>query len=358
MLERPNLATRLAAQLESDIRRGHWRSKLPGTRILSESYRVSRDTVIEALDLLTKQGLLLPAELRKARRIDPKAIRPKANSKHEYNQKLLIIHDAATTLDHNDALILRGMQDIWEKYHGPATWVRADFLRYKQPDGLLTDLISRYSADALLLNSPSVAWTRASTKLLPTYFNGGEVAEDAQISMSAFSTIEQLSSLLSLFIQLGHQRILIPNTNADSVFTKQAVKILKELLPPPALGTHEDLSPTFSEAQPEVWKSYWKREFTRLRPTAIILYSVKHLLSFYSFCSANSIDIPGQVSVIYVGYDSQLEWLSPRPTMMRYPSKLALRHFHEWINYGLKPIGLKLLDLELVEGESTAPPAP
>lgn len=53
-------------------------------------------------------------------------------------------------------------------------------------------------------------------------------------------------------------------------------------------------------------------------------------------------------------YNKRLEWCLPKPVMMRYPLKKSLAHFKEWIAGGLRPIGVRFLPLDLVEGDSVA----
>ena len=42
--------------------------------------------------------------------------------------------------------------------------------------------------------------------------------------------------------------------------------------------------------------------------------------------------------------------------MMRYPVKAAVSHFQQWVDGGLKPVGLKYFELELIHGTSVGPP--
>ncbi|BDS07067.1 hypothetical protein NT6N_21070 [Oceaniferula spumae] len=342
----------IADHLRSDIHNRRWTDKLPGIRTLMNHYGVSRVTIDSALAILENQGLLAPAELRKTRRINSEALLNTSQSKTKKN--LLILHDTNAILDHSDSLMLREMQDLWEKYHGSATWSRADFLRVKNPATKLRDLAKRHAAQALLLYNPPSQWSKAALDLLPSYFCGGDTPPGYQTSMSAFKLSDQIHHTLQILKNHGHTRILIPNHNHESYFTREIIAILQQQLPKPTHGTHADLSPSFTEPHPEVWKSYWQREFSRTRPTAVILFSTRHLLSLYSFCFEHQINIPRELSVILTSHDQHLEWLSPTPTMMRYPVNQAINHFHQWLDSHLQPIGSKFLNLDLIPGESLA----
>jgi hypothetical protein len=62
------------------------------------------------------------------------------------------------------------------------------------------------------------------------------------------------------------------------------------------------------------------------------------------------------LSVVLIGHESRFEWWGPRPTMLRYPTNTAVAHFQLWLEGGLKPIGRKFFDLEMIQGETVAPP--
>jgi DNA-binding LacI/PurR family transcriptional regulator len=107
---------------------------------------------------------------------------------------------------------------------------------------------------------------------------------------------------------------------------------------------------------PAAWSGYWKKSFSSLRPTAVVLFEDTHVLSLYSYCYTHGIRIPTDLSVISIGYESRFEWCQPRPTMLRYPGNTAVAHFQQWLEGGLKPIGRKFFELEMIEGESVARP--
>jgi DNA-binding LacI/PurR family transcriptional regulator len=86
----------------------------------------------------------------------------------------------------------------------------------------------------------------------------------------------------------------------------------------------------------------------------VVLFEGAHLLSLYGHCSTHGIRIPQDLSVVSIGYDALFEWCKPRPMMMRYPYNAAVAHFQQWLDGGLKPIGRKFFQLEMVNGESVS----
>ena len=74
--------------------------------------------------------------------------------------------------------------------------------------------------------------------------------------------------------------------------------------------------------------------------------------SLYSFCAASKISIPQDLSVACMEYSERSTWMWPLPTMLRHSEPAVRKQFRRWITGGLRPTGMKELELELVEGKS------
>lgn len=352
-LKRTTLAEQLADQLELAVSEGAWKARLPGARMLAAQYKIHRDTVEVALALLESRGILAPAEPRRSRRILTNVKRQERSSQSK--KRLLVIHSGLEYMDRDDFTLLLGMEDVWKERGGNTVWHKVDYLVQRSPEGRLADLIQKHSADALLIYNSPVAWNVAAIKLLPSYFCGGGRPGMESVSHAAYDSYDQLKKILMRLVEFGHSRILVPTLKQNDAFTQAVEQALKDALPaPPEQGTYQDLCPGCPDVLPDVCYEYWKREFSRVRPTAVVVFSSKFLLSLYSYCLHNHLSIPGQISIVFMGYDRQLEWLNPVPTMMRFPANLAIKHFEQWVNKGLVPIGSKFFDLETMDGKSVA----
>ena len=114
--------------------------------------------------------------------------------------------------------------------------------------------------------------------------------------------------------------------------------------------------PVFRESVPAVWQDYWKMLFAERAPTAVILMSEPWVHSLYGFCAENPIRIPRDLSVFYLGDNDELVWCHPPPTRVKYPVARGVRHFKSWADGGLKSVGIKILPLVRIDGQSVAPP--
>jgi DNA-binding transcriptional regulator YhcF (GntR family) len=351
-IERRSIAAQLADRIEREIRGGTWQGELPGKRTLAGRYGVNVKTGAAAMDLLEKRGLLGPATTGRGRKI--LALRKnRTATKQESAKRLLIIHPATGLLSIEDFQLLHRMGDVWERSHGQAVWTRVDYPRCKQPGPLLDSLIKRHAADALLLYVPESGWSRQAAARRPFYQIGGPYEADVPISLGAYAIDLEVQRVVEYLRELGHRRILLPSESMGERMKRAVVDGLRGGGDSkPEFGRWEDYCPTFPESVPEAWPGYWKRAFSNLRPTAVVLFEDTHLLSLYGYCYTHGIRIPGELSVISVGYEARFEWCQPRPTMLRYPANTAVAHFQRWLEGGLKPIGRKFFELEMIEGES------
>lgn len=356
-LKRTTLAEQLADKLEFLVRAGEWKGRLPGTRALAKYFEVHRDTVEAAVELLEAKGVLAPAEPRRARRILVRFSAAHAGSASG-KKRLLLIQSGMYAIDSDDLDVLKGMERVWREKCGEVIWERVDYLAAKDPEKRLGVLVKRYAPDAILIQGPPSAWSHCAGNFLPTYCCGGTLIEGEIGTLSGYSTYDQLRSVLAKLVKMGHERILVPTVIPKGDFAKVIEQALRAELPgPPEQGTYKDLCPSCPEIRPEVWFEFCKRELNRVRPTAVVLTTTKYLLSLFSYCLQNRISIPHDLSVILLGYDEQLEWLNPRPVMMRYPNNKAIKHFEKWVDKGLKPLGIKFFDLDILPGSSVAVPS-
>lgn len=353
-IERRTITTQLADQIEREIRSGTWQDRLPGKRTLAARYAVNVKTCAAAIDLLEHRELLGPAAAGNGRVIlampkdEPE--RNKAAAK-----RLLIIHAAAGHLSVEAFQLLHRMESAWKQIHGDTVWAAVDYARCKHPGPVLDSQIRRHAADALLLYVPEAGWTREAGSRLPFYQIGGPYQEDIPLSLGAYALDVEVQRVVKHLRELGHRRILLPSDSMGERMRQSVIDGLRDGSDAkPEYGRWEDYCPNFAESVPEAWTSYWKKALGSLRPTAVVLFENAHVLSLYGHCTTHGIRIPEELTVVSIGYDALFDWCKPRPTMMRYPENTAVAHFQQWLAGGLKPIGRKFFQLEMLDGESVA----
>ncbi|RYD38368.1 MAG: GntR family transcriptional regulator [Verrucomicrobiaceae bacterium] len=353
-IERITLATKVADTIEAELRTGTWQSFLPGIRSLAERYGVNHKTSQHALTILEKRGIVGPGEPGKRR---PVIALPAGRGSGPSGKRFLIVIPESPTASYEDSELLRTFIHVWEQVHGDVSVEKVDYLRHKNPGKLLASMVERHAADAMLLQMPTRQWSAAAAHVLPTYQLGGGFLPSDPLTLSAYSINDEIARTLARLRAMGHEKILIPLGLSDQRMRDSVHSSLMEnAANRPPTGTWLDYCPWISENSPEVWRNFWPMIFAKVSPTAVILLDSAHLLSLYGHCAASRIRIPRDLSVVLLSWEPLFQWCDPVPDMLRYPVRSSVSHFKSWLAGGMKPLGLKTLPLEMLDGESVSKP--
>lgn len=353
-LNRITVPERLAEALEKEIIKGTWTGRLPGYRILSRHFGVSRVTCDAAFLILAERGLLAAVEPRKPRRIigtfgvdsEPRKISP---------ETLLLIIDKDQQEASNPSL--SQIREYWTRRFGAVRVVAEDLARYKTPKTRLMRWIERENADCLLFYVAPLAWiTAAQTSGLPFHMLGGALPPNGSWpSGSGYDLSDDYQRILKRMVKLGHRRIIAPTHMTRRRLRGAALKAYAKVFK----GTESDYEkqvPVFHEADPKVWQSYWHSAFTEQQPTAVIVENANALLSLYGYCCEQELRIPRDLSVVCISNEKELKWVHPPPTRMNYPNIKATRHFQSWARNNFTKEVFKFIPLEWEEGDTLAAP--
>lgn len=345
-LERKSLPVRLADEIEQSIQKSDWGEYFPGHRVLMKNYSVSAKTCLAAISQLEARGVISSGEQGKKRRI---LVKSKSTLKSMSN---LLVIEGCGPLSGEDIQQLHTYQTIWEEAGGSVQQVRFDLPRYRRPASLIHDAVQRYRADAILLHVPPAAWVRAAMAERPVFLAGGEFIR-ADITGVGYNIQAELPRLVARLKAMGHERIAVPFYPVGPRMEEAIQQGVAQGLGLKADSKMvRDCCPIFPERVAAAWQEYWKKLFSSLKPTAVILNQDIHVQSLYGFCFRNGIKIPRDISVICMESTEHVEWCEPLPTRMRFPIEVAGAYFKKWVRGGCVALGVKYLDLEWIEGES------
>ncbi|MFD2159064.1 substrate-binding domain-containing protein [Rubritalea tangerina] len=345
------IANIVICQIESK----KWQHTLPGVNALSKEYHVNHKTVRKALLHIENRGFIAPPEGRKPRKIIDAKHHPKPQRSHP--RRLLILSNKAEDIDRTTQKIFDGLKTLWAKKFEDTQAVAVDFMQYIRPTQYLKRLLKLHSADALVILNAHSEWSNAANQLLPTYLLGGWVPKKGAYSISGPAQSLSYEALVQKLTSIGHQRILCAMMHCIDEEKELITNVYKNHLNEQhLLGRCHDYVVRVKYETPESWMAMWQRQIPRLQPTAVIVENETHLLSLYSYCHLHQISIPDDLSVACVCDSDILDYLTPRPVRQVYPLEETLRHFQQWINHGLTPIGKKILADDFTHGDSIAPP--
>ena len=362
-LDRKSLAERVAEIITDRIRDGEWPDGLPGYRILAARFEVSWRTARKALEILEQQGQLSApskGKPRQVRSVTPHSeIRDTTPPPGPPPRTLLVITSSRATLDIAEHAELGELLLSWTSKGGTVQRVAVDFLRLKKPASLLRRMVNDHGAEAILMREAPRAWVDAAIALpLPLFFLGGDVPRDRDDRTSGYSFMvkDAVTDAVSLLRQLGHQRIMIPNGGRGEPFREAVLDGVQAAFgkkKPPL--TPATCCPNFPEQEPEAWQRYWKAAFLKSKATAVIVEKETALLSLHGYCSAEGWRIPDDVSVICLAASETLQWFHPPADYMAFPREKGLSLFRQWLHGGLKPIGMRALQVKHAKGGSLRP---
>jgi hypothetical protein len=349
-LERRPLPVRMADLIEQSIREGDWANVLPGHRVLMKRYGVSAKTTLAAITVLENRGIIS-----KGKQGENRTIIAKSRSARNRAMNLLVI-DGRGASSGEDLRQIEAYRAVWEECGGRVLSVRYDYPRYRRPGTLIASTVASHSADALLLHNPPLGWTKAAVALRPVFLSGGEWS-GLKLSGVGYHLGKVAGQWALKLREMGHERILMPlGSTGESLIAN-----VRECMAP-GLGLRanstllREYCPVIDERVPEVWQACWRRMFSNVRPTAVIVTDDIHYLSLSGYCSGQGIRIPRDLSIVCLESTEHLEWCDPTPTRMRFPVEAAAAHFRKWALNGCQSMGMKFFDLEYAGGKTIAPP--
>lgn len=338
-------AEQLSKLIIGMIRSGEWVDRLPGGDVLAKKFGVNPKTVQRALEVVEAEGWLLPAERRKARRVNPERER----GKQKKRGSLLILYSMTDAKDMSVSELFHSLAKLWMKVGTTINLEIVDFAYYKEPASYLRRLVERHSADAILFYNASWQWIDVGEKMLPCFCCGGGMLEGSSVTAQGFRFRSQVDWVTRQLNDLGHDRILFAYTDAGRGIRDEVLGL--GFFPGRAdmlSGRPEDYCVRVKEDHPEVWRQVWEREFARLRPTAVMVMEAHHLLSLYAFCARKGLRIPQDLSIVSLAEFEGLNWLEPPITHAQFPYSKVLSYFEKWLKAGLKPMGFKEVEMKWV----------
>ncbi|YCM43161.1 substrate-binding domain-containing protein [Verrucomicrobiaceae bacterium 227] len=336
-----SISEQVAHFLADDLRSGTWIETLPGIRALAGHYQVNHKTIERALRILELKGSIEPAEPRKPRRITTGA-----EITHRKVKNLLLLHPADLFDADTSILFRHRLAHSWTKHFESYSLVSIEAALLRSPGKILDRLIRQHNADAIALYNMPLKWGLEALERRPVYFAGGGTPADRKVSGFALSFRNELSKAYQTLRNHGHQRTLLLYDAALGGMRELALQlpespgILDALVGAPA-----DYVLPLPSMDPDGYLRMWHRELPRLKATAVITTAACAIPSLYSYCHQMGKRIPEDLSIICVDYVKELEWLSPKPQMLRYDYDAHLRHFESWMRGGLQNLGTKLTSL-------------
>lgn len=352
--ERVPLSHQTADTLEHEIRNGRYQNQLPGYRTLCDLLGVSPRTIHIALDLLTRRKIILPADGKRARKINP-TIRTDRTDEHRGLKSILIL--AAMPLQ-SQPLATRSILERIIMHFSRKGWT-VDYESSHEyskgtPGNHLEQLKTDYKNDRWLLVSPlSTVIDWCHQQQLRTICLGGQIT-GKKLTGIAVSLSIMLETSIEILATHGHRRICALVTP----LCNKSRGIIMEGLEHSLTSRGIDFLPSYNmpPIQKHNTKELWKcltTLFSVSPPSAIITTEAIHLITIYSFCLKHQIHIPRDLSIIVTQESEHLPWLHPQPAYFEFPVNQYVSKISRWLeNYPTTSCSPVLLTPKFIPGKS------
>ena len=342
----------VAEGIVSDISSRAFTNYLPGYRQLMHRYGVSQLTVLSAISLLEHQGVVSVSAKGKKRKI----LTP-SESCEKAQKTLLVIRMKVSDSNGMALAAMAECKRIWKASTQGDVIEREIPSNVSNAQTLIGKLVEEVDPDGILTYILPDEINRVAFHTgVPCYFLGGssQFPEKFPYASCGYNQIEATILALRKLKEAGHTKIVTPIHPLYKVTLACITSAYKAVFPEIDEATLKAFTPEIKEDYPEVWQSFLERYFSSVKPTAIIVNRLSHMLAVYSFCSARKLSIPDDVSLVCEGHDPEMEWVIPSPSSMRYPFKKQSKHFMRWVDSGMSWSNKARFELEWEQGGSVA----
>jgi DNA-binding LacI/PurR family transcriptional regulator len=307
-----NKATQCANIIRDAILKGEWGKRLPGERTLAKELMVSRACLRQALEILSVEQILAPAEKSKQRlilkqpqvpqsskkvifltpepahRAPPLVLEHIAQLRYHLSKENMTIELLASRIFKNSQTSASTMSQLTSEHHD------AHWILHQCPEHIQR-WFSKQPIKSIVLGSlfPSVK--------LPS------------IGIDFYSASRHATGHL---LAKGHRRIGFIRFRSELAGDNQAIDGMKAAmdahgseipLPKPIILSHNFHLERLVNTLDQVCSS-------ENRPTALIIVNHHHYITTFSHLLSKGIRIPQDISLIGLSHDKVLDCFSPKPT--------------------------------------------
>ena len=351
-------AQHLAAdELRSAIRQGKWQRVLPGIRTLAASLQVSGPTIVTALHLLVKEGIVKRGGMRKPYQIIHKSSRCARGVQSSRKKILILSHVELIFLPELARRMIEKLRTTMTAKGWNVEFQVFDFIHVKRAKRSWNEKVVIEEGQpviALYGSFPLAQW--ALRKKIKILFLGG-VIHDLPIPLVAVSTSMMAKMAMQKLVALGHSRIVLPICDRAPEFLHRLNSVVKQEL---EIRGHTYIksyhNPQSPYQTPDVTWRMLESVFAQHPPTALVLLDWRELITAHCYLTKKGWRIPDDVSVVLLHDLIDAAWFQPELARFMYPERRMIRAMIHWVEKGGSGESIKIPPPEFLLGKTIAPP--
>lgn len=317
------ITEQVATYLRDEIQRGRWKSTIPGVNELAPELGVNSKTAEAALQLLVKQGALVPQGQGKPRRIvkdfdsAPPAMRISILPYSPGERKINYLLDTRSKLQEAGHYV-----EVCNK----------DLQQLKMDPKRVARVVEKSDADAWVVVAGSrevIEWFEASK--IATFALFGR-ARDLNLPHFAPDKVPAMREALRHLVDLGHRRIvLLTHEERRKPFPGKFERNYLEEMKRHNLSVGTFNLPDWEESQTGL-QHCLKELFRHTPPTALLISEASLFFAAQQFLSQNSLSAPKDLSIMCLDFDPVFSWCQPEIAHIRWNSKYMVSRVVRWAN--------------------------
>ncbi|BCX48443.1 hypothetical protein HAHE_23510 [Haloferula helveola] len=342
-------AEQVASHLRGELLRRRWRDTVPGIHPLAAELGVNHKTVKSALELLEKEGLLVPQGPGRKRRIDML----RGHSSHVLRIAILAGDAGAKRLDYmmslQHELVDAGIQAHFAS--GSLDEFGMDLKKVRK-------LVENTEADAWIINAGSrdvLEWFSSRSQPAFALFGRRRGLPIPAVGPDKPTATAEMTRRL---IELGHRRIVVLCRRSRRLPQPGASEqaFLGEL-EAHGIETSAYNLPDWEET-PEGLHRCLKSLFRITPPTAVIVDEPPFFIGALQFCGSHNIRVPEDVSLVATDPDPSFAWCRPSVAHIGWDSRPWIRRAVRWaanVSRGKPDVRQTVTKSGFVEGGTLGP---
>ena len=339
----------LAAHLREEIRSGGLDGRMPGVAQLVRSLGVGTKTVVAALDILKREGMLEAQGARKPSRI----AETEAGKKSGLRVGLLLYEESDAHSELIVQLAFRLEQRSHQVAHAPKTLTGLKFDVKR-----VARMVEKDDCDAWVVQAGSRAvleWFAAQP--VPAFALFGR---QSQLPMASLATLKSpaVAESLQRLVTLGHRRIVMlvreeRRKPTPGFFERRFLEELENL----GIETGAYNMPDW-EDHALGFRRVLDSLFRHSPPTALFLSEPALFFASQQYLSVKGLVVPRDVSLITLDDHPAFEWFQPEVSHIRTDTRRWVPRVVQWVDNvanGKEDRRETLIRAEFVEGGTIGP---
>jgi len=330
---RESLAQSVCNKLEEAILNSTWKHTLPSIRSLCAEMMVSKQTMMNALQLLEKSGYVKPTSRGKPREIsvDHSLTKP---SQHTTPVIGLISYSVYEELTDVDQEVIKKLNKLIDSKGLTFKLIVFKDLIVNAGAKNIKSVVRQNPADIYVVLGASPASSRVLRTLnKPIVYLGGDFVKGCSPRIG-FSFTEICNCAIDYLVTLGHSKITVmlpENFNRKNRTVSQAESYIEKLFTSKQIPFSTYNCPRWGKTTSDYYEAL-EQLFAVTPPTAILLGDSAQMPRLASFLMSRGLRYPDDISIIILDKSSSIDEYRPKLSYIEKPVSALVKITFKEIN--------------------------